>query len=520
MTRLFIPSLVPILTVAALLAALAFRWGRRGVGAYCLSLVAWATSLLLAVDPDTRRVGESLLMVGFFVPAAYLHAVSEDLRWHTRLVGLFYVGAVGMTALGALPQGLFLQDGGTTPGPLWGPMFALAGVASLVPLLRLWRALPELSDGERERARYLLFAGVLGTFGGGTNILLMMTAHPYPAGLYMVLGSLALLAWVVQSTRLPDFGRFVDASLRYSLIAALLSTLFLLLALWVTKVGGGASYSWGAAFLLFLVVLVGQPLLFWARGQLAASFFAGKGGVEGITRALAESEARAEHAGRLAEIGTLASAVAHEVRNPLGVITAATTLLERQGADPATLDEIRQQVRRAAHFADDLLEYGRPEPLSLRPVDLTGAASMAASEVRQALPLDPMPEITVSGEAPPVEGDLGQLARLIGILVENAALAGAGRIAIRVSEEPEAVRVELDDDGPGVPEAIAPRLFEPFVTGRSRQSPRPGTGLGLAIARGVAERHHGHLRHDGRSTELGGARFVLEIPRRQPLPSG
>ncbi|MBK9368951.1 MAG: ATP-binding protein [Deltaproteobacteria bacterium] len=55
-------------------------------------------------------------------------------------------------------------------------------------------------------------------------------------------------------------------------------------------------------------------------------------------------------------------------------------------------------------------------------------------------------------------------------------------------------------------------LFHPFVSGRSRTSPRPGTGLGLAIARGAAERHRGALTWEGRSDELGGAKFLLRLP--------
>jgi signal transduction histidine kinase len=80
------------------------------------------------------------------------------------------------------------------------------------------------------------------------------------------------------------------------------------------------------------------------------------------------------------------------------------------------------------------------------------------------------------------------------------------------------VRVVVEDNGPGIPDSIRERLFQPFVTGRGRESARPGTGLGLAIARGIAERHHGKL-SAGRS-ELGGARFELELPRSQPVLVG
>ncbi|MCB9795560.1 MAG: HAMP domain-containing histidine kinase [Alphaproteobacteria bacterium] len=531
MTPWFVPSLLPILLGAALLTWQSWRWGRRGLAAYCLGLVAWAASLLLTARPATLVLGERLLMLGFFVPAGFLYAVFEDIAVEQgraldarerRALIAYYLVAVGLTALGALPVGLFLRAGGTVPGPLWLPMFGLAGTLSFYPLGILWRELGEAEGARLQRLRYLLLAGGLNMIGGGVNILLTMTSNAYPAGLYMVLSSLALLAWVVNASRLPDFERFVDASLRYSLVAAFLSTAFLVLVMAMihSAAPGGGAYSWGALFLLFLVLLVGQPLMFWARGQLAASFFSGKGDVAGMARALAESEARAEHAERLAEIGALASAVAHEVRNPLGVITACVSLLERQGADKGTLDEVRNQVSRAAQFADDLLEYGRPAPLSLRPVDLAGAAAMACGELRQALPLEPMPTFEVEGEAPPVRGDLSQLVRVIGILVENAALAGAGRVRVRVTPAAEGARVEVEDDGPGVPEALAESLFQPFVTGRSRDAPRPGTGLGLAIARGVVERHHGALVHEGRSAALGGARFSLELPATPPLPMG
>ncbi|MCB9744517.1 MAG: HAMP domain-containing histidine kinase [Alphaproteobacteria bacterium] len=531
MSPWFVPSLLPILLGAALLAAQSWRWGRRGLAAYCLGLVGWAASLLLTARPATVVLGERLLMLGFFVPAGFLHAALEDMAVERgraiedrerRVLTAYYLGAVVLTALGLLPMGLFLRAGGTAPGPLWLPMFLLAGSLSAYPLGLLWRELGQAEGARLQRLRYLLLAGALNMVGGGVNILLTMTNNAYPAGLYMVLSSLGLLAWVVNASRLPDFERFVDASLRYSLVAALLSTAFLVMAMAMihSAAPGGSAYSWGALFLLFLVLLVGQPLMFWARGQLAASFFAGKGDVAGMARALAESEARAEHAERLAEIGALASAVAHEVRNPLGVITACVALLERQGADAGTLAEVRAQVERAAHFADDLLDYGRPSPLSLRPVDLAGAAEMACGELRQALPLEPMPRFEVEGEASPVQGDLGQLIRVIGILVENAALAGAKRVRVRVSPEGEGARVEVEDDGPGVPEALADRVLEPFVTGRSRDAARPGTGLGLAIARGVAERHHGSLEYLGHSKDMGGAHFSLSLPGAPPLPMG
>ena len=309
---------------------------------------------------------------------------------------------------------------------------------------------------------------------------------------------------------MTDTRRVVEASLRYSAMAALLSTVFMSLVLLGLRAGaGGALWSWRALFLGFLVVLTAQPALTWARSRLAASLFAGKKDVDGLTEALVKSEARAEHSARLAELGTLSAAVAHEVRNPLGVISACATVLERQGADPDTVAELRAQVDRAARFAEELLEYGRPAPITPRPIGLHDAAEVAASEVRRALGL-PL-ALTVEGEVD-VQGDHAQIVRLLSALIENAVLAGAKTVRARLHTDGAHAVLTLEDDGPGVPEALTKTLFEPFVSGRSRTSPRPGTGLGLAIARGAAERHRGVLTWEGRSEELGGAKFLLRLP--------
>ena len=308
--------------------------------------------------------------------------------------------------------------------------------------------------------------------------------HVLPLGLYLLLASLGVLAFVAQSAALPTFSRFVERSQRYALFAALLSAVWTFLL--VTVVQGGVGLTWEAALLLFVLAFTAQPLLTEARMSLTERLFPGGSDAEGLARALADSEARAAHAQRLAEIGTMASAVAHEVRNPLGVITACLTVLERQGADATTLDEIRQQVARAATFSDELLEYGRPGPVRPRDVQMADLVHTAATEVSRALPAA-APTLDVEGDAA-ISADPTALVRLFGILFENATLAPAKRLAVHIRDQDDEVEICVEDDGPGVPDDLVDRLFAPFVSGRGRGGPRPGTGLGLAIARGIVAR--------------------------------
>jgi signal transduction histidine kinase len=94
-----------------------------------------------------------------------------------------------------------------------------------------------------------------------------------------------------------------------------------------------------------------------------------------------------------------------------------------------------------------------------------------------------------------------------------AALADrpGARLCVGARAAGAAVETLVEDDGPGVPPEIEPRLFQPFVTGRGRDARHPGTGLGLAIAARWLERHGGSLRHE--RPPAGGARFVARWPR-------
>ena len=104
--------------------------------------------------------------------------------------------------------------------------------------------------------------------------------------------------------------------------------------------------------------------------------------------------------------------------------------------------------------------------------------------------------------------------------MENAALAVGTAGHLRVSlRDPGGAGLRVEDVA-SVPEVLRARLFEPFVSGRGRDAPRPGTGLGLAIARGVASRHGGSIVLDPRPSPLGGACFVIALPAEPPLPAG
>jgi signal transduction histidine kinase len=209
---------------------------------------------------------------------------------------------------------------------------------------------------------------------------------------------------------------------------------------------------------------------------------------------------------RLAAIGEIAAEVAHELRNTLQVI-AASAYLARQDPPQSLphIQKIEKNARLAHAIVDDLMSLARGEPAQAEPV--------LFAEVLVAARADVAPEAATWTDAVTpsdlrVRAHTGLMTRLFHVLYENAIGACAGRaphITTRAWAEGGRVIVEVLDDGPGVPSEIAPRIFDPLVTGRTG-----GTGLGLALAKRIASAHAGSIALTTSSDA--GATFRVELP--------
>jgi two-component system sensor histidine kinase HydH len=235
-------------------------------------------------------------------------------------------------------------------------------------------------------------------------------------------------------------------------------------------------------------------------------------------RALEEAQRTLLQQEKLAAVGRLAAGVAHEVRNPLGVIRASASLL-REGFPPGgdayrACGFICEEIDRLNALITALLGFSRPAEPKLVPVSIDGvldrALQLAGEAVRR-------PGLALwregDGASPELRADPDLLAQVLLDLVINAAEAVGepGRIAIRVGGDEDWLRVEVADDGPGVAPERASEIFEPFVTSKAR-----GTGLGLAMALRIAETHRGRLElvpGAGAGAGGAGACFRLSVPR-------
>jgi two-component system sensor histidine kinase HydH len=187
----------------------------------------------------------------------------------------------------------------------------------------------------------------------------------------------------------------------------------------------------------------------------------------------------------LAELGRLAATVAHEVRNPLAGISANAELLRESLHDPddlQSLDIILGEVDRLGTLVSDLLLFSRERPAERSLIDLAvvarAAVELSASDAERQ-------GVTLAAEGHGLAWGDAELSRQALLnLVRNAlqATPAGGSVRLQCADG----RIAVVDSGPGVPEALRERLFEPFVTGRTR-----GLGLGCAVARRCLRRQGG-----------------------------
>lgn len=213
---------------------------------------------------------------------------------------------------------------------------------------------------------------------------------------------------------------------------------------------------------------------------------------------------------RLASIGQVASGIAHELNNPLGVILGYVTLLRRD-RDRDELRIIEDETRQSQAIVAGLLELARPVRLDRTEVELADVVREASSRLEDSGRADGVTVHVANASCGRVNIDEGKIRQVIINLIGNAIDAArdpaAKSTAIDVTCKTREGRVHVDvlDRGPGISPEAKDRLFEPFFTTRAR-----GHGLGLAIARTLARAHGGEIELAPR--DGGGTRASLSLP--------
>jgi len=219
---------------------------------------------------------------------------------------------------------------------------------------------------------------------------------------------------------------------------------------------------------------------------------------------------------KLASVGELATGLAHEINNPLAIISAEQTnlsdLLGTVTADPTVRDElldairrIRRQVERCATITAKMLDFGRKRDPRLEPTVLRSRLDEIASLLERHARAHGV-TIVVEGapDAPPARLDPVELEQVLVNLITNSiqAMPGGGTVRVHTRVGADEVRLEVIDDGPGMAPEVRDRVFEPFFTTKPVGQ---GTGLGLSVCYGIVQSWGGQLEAEsapGRGTTM------------------
>jgi PAS domain S-box-containing protein len=230
-------------------------------------------------------------------------------------------------------------------------------------------------------------------------------------------------------------------------------------------------------------------------------------------------ERSARQAEKLAAVGTLAAGLAHELNNPIGIISSRIEIMlleaESQALPPAVLADLHvlhRHAQRVGKIAQGLLSFSRWSPGARGAVDLNALVEDTMLLIEKQLTRKGITvKRSLASWLPAVEGDANALQQVVLNLMTNArdVLTEGGEISIETTPVLDgsggAVRLTVRDNGPGIPPEVLPRIFDPFFTTKA-----DGTGLGLSISYGIVKEHQGTIDVQSRPGE--GTTFVLTLP--------
>ncbi len=404
----------------------------------------------------------------------------------------------------------------------------LAGLALLSPV------------DEPHKQLTLLAFGVLQLLEGRLVTRLPQRGPGYAVALKILLATLLLqhtgdLATAINSPYYPIY--FVPvvtaaiylgplATLLWTLVASLAYCSLLIWALPEYEMTSEGATALGIRILFFfLAAILINRFVMYIRKQVRR--------YQLLSEALAETnlqlqrvEAEARRAERLAALGQLSAGLAHEIRNPLGVIKGSAEMLGRKVEDSQPLarelaGNISSEVNRLNGLVARFLDFARPSRLDLKPQRLSAIVEAALEAVEQQMPAAKVKvERQYAEGLPEIPVDRQLCEQLFANLILNAYQALEGRegelrleIAPEVFDGEAGLRVSVRDNGPGVPAELREQIFNPFVT-----SKKDGVGLGLPIVAKIADDHRGWVRLEELHSPGAGFRVFLPLHQYEDQP--
>jgi signal transduction histidine kinase len=216
---------------------------------------------------------------------------------------------------------------------------------------------------------------------------------------------------------------------------------------------------------------------------------------------------------RMAEIGNFSMMIAHELKNPLGIIKGSVDIISKEGVKTKVrntmIEYIQDEVKRLNRLVEDFLSFARPNPAHKSLVDINQVITKMVN-------LAPLPElkekdislkVELSEEATEINVDEHQIYQVLLNLFNNAiqSIPEKGEISFKTESSNSGTRITITDTGIGIPAEEKEKVFEPFFTKKEK-----GTGLGLAVVKKIIDAHLGVIHIADH--KCGGTVFSIWLP--------
>ena len=236
--------------------------------------------------------------------------------------------------------------------------------------------------------------------------------------------------------------------------------------------------------------------------------------VEERTCELRETQEQLIQSAKMASIGRLVAAIAHEVNNPLAIIQTSLMILGREigDSDPghAHIHTVNKEIERISQLLRQLLDYSRPAKAESFPVELNKVAEDTIRMLYNTLRVHRIRvEKRMTGDSTLIKASPNQIKQVLLNLATNAidAIGDGGRIIVETRQSNQTVEFIITDTGPGINEKDLPYIFDPFFTTKREKG---GVGLGLSVSFNIVQNFKGTI--SARNSEGGGASFFLSFP--------
>ncbi len=216
---------------------------------------------------------------------------------------------------------------------------------------------------------------------------------------------------------------------------------------------------------------------------------------------------------KMGAVGTLASGIAHELKNPLANLLSSINLLEMEHIPrekiPEKLAEMKREVHRARDIIDSLLSFVRPREAAVGDVDILALVNESLNLLENQAKLNHINIESQLVQVPLIQGNATTLKQVLFNILRNAieVMPNGGRLRVSTAVDNVSVRVEIQDTGAGISPDHKSRIFEPFFTTKEAGY---GTGLGLAISYAIINDHHGDIKVISEVDK--GSTFIVTLP--------